>query len=184
MSPASLPRQSRQVLLGIIAHLCPGGTECELEWNKARHAPTFESGNDLACVWIERKEAAAYMSQTTHTSLPWFSTTRTRSAACIQTVAVLSLGVDPDDAACEIGVQKDRRLPSLVVEKSQGRHGTRLEPHNGPKAVGRRKRERARTVPSPELLKVDAPVARCLRSCLTWLFWRHLSTSFRHHSHA
>lgn len=113
-------------------------------------------------LYTARKTAAARSlrdSSMTRTSLPWFSTTRTRSAARIQTVAVLSLGVDPNDAACEIGVQKDRRLPSLVVEKLQGRHGTRLEPHNGPKVVGRRKRERARTVPSPELLKVDAPVA-------------------------
>jgi len=33
-----------------------------IELSKARYAPTFESGNDLACVWIERKEIAAYMS--------------------------------------------------------------------------------------------------------------------------
>lgn len=68
-------------------------------------------------------------------------------------------GVNADDAVDKVGVQKERHLPLLVIEKAQGRHGTRLEPHNEPKVVGGRKRERARTAPPPELLKVDASVA-------------------------
>lgn len=51
--------------------------------------------------------------------------------------------VNADDTVDKIGVQKERHPPLLVIEKAQGRHGTRLEPDNGPKAVGRRKRERA-----------------------------------------
>lgn len=68
-------------------------------------------------------------------------------------------GVNADDAVDKVGVQKERHLPLLVIEKAQGHHGTWLEPHNGPKVVGGRKRERARTAPPPELLKVDASVA-------------------------
>lgn len=48
---------------------------------------------------------------------------------------------------------------SSSLRGPRGRHGTRLEPHNEPKVAGGRKRERARTAPPPELLKVDAPVA-------------------------